>query len=470
MNDKEYFDLVVIGAGLAGLTAAARAHEIGKHALVLECETDPKHQCASRVNGGVFHLAFRSVMTNPLELAAEVISTSGGFVEPRLARAMAENAARSVSWLRSAGVELTPMQPDDGWKDVVAAPHGFHKNTSLEWRDLGADRMMDTLEAYVLEKGGTILRSTRATGLEMSDGHCRGVRMSTPHGTRTVRAGAVLLADGGFHGNNDMLREFVTPYPERLRLRGTTSGKGDGIRFAQAAGARLVAMEQFYGHIISADALTRESLGLFPFLDFLAMAGLIVDDNGERFVDEGRGGHAITNALPRHRNALGWVVFDDEIWNTAGRHFFCPPNPNLVMGGGTLYTAENLETLAAQAGLPSDTLISTVMAHNNALASHSTQQLSIPRSLDKHSASPILKPPFHAAPACAAITHTMGGVSVDDRARVLRLDGSPIAGLFAAGSTCGGLEGGRDAVYQGGLVQATVFGLLAAETACLLHV
>ncbi len=73
--------------------------------------------------------------------------------------------------------------------------------------------------------------------------------------------------------------------------------------------------------------------------------------------------------------------------------------------------------------------------------------------------------PFYAAPACAAITHTMGGVAIDEHARVIDTQDRPIPGLYAAGATCGGLEGGPDAAYLGGLVPAVVFGLLAAEHA-----
>ena len=459
----EPFDLIAVGGGLAGLVAAGRAGELGRRALVIECEAEQKHLCASRVNGGVFHLAFKSVLTDPEVLTRAVIAGSGGFVEPRIARALGANAARAASWLESAGVELVAMQPDEGWKDRVLAPHGFHESTTLEWKGLGGDRMMDRLERHLAQSGGTLRRGATVTELVMEEGRCSGVVVNGDSGSETFRARAVVLADGGFHGNPEMLRKYVTPHPERLKLRGTASGRGDGIRLAQAAGARVVAMEQFYGHLLSADALHNDNLGLFPFLDFLACAGVIVDDRGERFIDEGRGGHAITNALARHGRSLATVVFDEAMWNEAGRHFFCPPNPNLVSGGGTLHRADDIGSLAQLAGLPAAALARTIEAHNAALAAGALDQLHPPRTSAKYKPRRFAQPPFYAAPACAAITHTIGGIAVDDRARVLREDGRPIEGLYAAGSTCGGLEGGPDAAYLGGLVQAAVYGLLAAE-------
>jgi fumarate reductase flavoprotein subunit len=306
------------------------------------------------------------------------------------------------------------------------------------------------------------LRGARVSGLAIRDGTCVGV---TVDDGRTFTASAVVLADGGFHGNEAMLRRFITPNPQSLKLRGPPSAMGDGIRYAEAAGAKLVGMETFYGHLLSADSLTRDNLCPFPFLDFLAEAGTIVDDRGLRFVDEGRGAHAIANALPRHRTGLATAVFDDAMWNGAGREFFCPPNPHLVEAGGTLHRANDIPSLARLAGLPEGALTQTIDAHNRALREGSLGALSPPRNVHKRKLLPFAQAPYYAAPACSAITHTLGGVAVDEHARVLDVHDRPIPGLYAAGATCGGLQGGPDAAYIGGLIQAMVFGLLAAEAA-----
>jgi predicted oxidoreductase len=86
-----------------------------------------------------------------------------------------------------------------------------------------------------------------------------------------------------------------------------------------------------------------------------------------------------------------------------------------------------------------------------------------PRTNPKGNARPIVTPPFYAAPGCVGITHTLGGVRIDAQARVLRKSGEPIPGLFAAGNIVGGLDGGPQPYYAGGLAQALIFGLLAAE-------
>jgi len=461
VTQPQRFDLVAVGGGLAGLTAACRTLELGGRALVLESSADPKHLCASRVNGGVVHLAFRSVTTDPAALAQAVTDATSGFVELRLARALGDNAARCASWLEQAGAQFTRIEPDEGWKDRVLAPTGFHDSTSFVWKDLGADRLLDRLERRIEQAGGVLLRGARATALTMRDGDCVGVTTAE----RSFEAEAVVLADGGFHGNSEMLRRFVTPNPQSLKLRGPPSALGDGIRLAEEAGARLVGMEAFYAHLLSADSLTRDNLCPFPFLDLLAVAGMIVDDRGKRFVDEGRGPHAIANALARHRLGTATVVFDEAMWKGAGREFFCPPNPHLVEAGGTLHRADQVPALARLAGLPEATLVRNAEARNRAIAQGTLSELSPPRTIGRHAALPLLVPPYYAAPVCSAITHTMGGVAVDEHAHVIDLQGKPIVGLYAAGATCGGLEGGPDAAYLGGIVKAVVFGLLAAEDA-----
>ena len=453
------YDLIAVGGGLAGLSAACRALDLGARALVLESSPDPRHLCASRVNGGILHVAFRSVLTPPAELASAVVEGTDGFVDARLASALGENAARAAAWLQEAGAQYTSIEPDEGWKDRVLAPTGFHDSTSFVWRDLGPDRLLDRLEARIHRMGGTLLRDARVTGLLLRDGRCVGVSV----GDRTFEAPAVVLADGGFHANHELLRRFVTPNPEALKLRGPPSANGDAIRLAEQVGAKLVGMEAFYGHLLSADSLVRDNLCPFPFLDLVAAAGLLVDDRGLRFVDEGRGPHAMANALARHRNGLATAVFDHAIWNQAGREFFCPPNPNLVEAGGTLHVASDIPSLARRASLPEAALGAAVDAHNGACASGTLDRLSPTRTTRKHAAVCLHEPPFYAAPVCSAITHTMGGVCVDDHARVLDSRDRPIPGLYAAGASCGGLEGGPDAAYLGGLVKAVVFGMLAAE-------
>jgi succinate dehydrogenase/fumarate reductase flavoprotein subunit len=140
-------DLIAVGVGLAGLTAANRSLELGRLALILEKQTIPRHLCASRTNGGVFHVGFRSVTTDPDELVRVIDKATGNFVDSSVARALANNTLRSIGWLQSLGATFVPMEPTDGWKDYTLAPLGFHNKTVMAWEGLGADRLIDRKSA-----------------------------------------------------------------------------------------------------------------------------------------------------------------------------------------------------------------------------------------------------------------------------------------------------------------------------------
>ena len=181
-----------------------------------------------------------AILTDPDELVRVIDEATASFVERSVARALADNAARSIQWLQSFGTKFVPLEPVDGWKDHVLPPLGFHNKTTMEWEGMGADRLIDRLEQRIKELGGDSIRGARMTGLIMEDGAVRGVNVETRDGPKSYRAKAVVLADGGFEGNKDMLRRFIAPHPENLHMRAPDSGNGDGMRLAEEAGGMLV--------------------------------------------------------------------------------------------------------------------------------------------------------------------------------------------------------------------------------------
>jgi fumarate reductase flavoprotein subunit len=232
---------------------------------------------------------------------------------------------------------------------------------------------------------------------------------------------------------------------------------------AQAIGAAVTGMANFYGHLHSRDAMSNPLLWPRPQADDLAAAGIVVDRTGRRIADEGLGGIWLSNAIARLADPLGTVaIFDHAAWEGApGRNHAQPPNPLLPNSGGTLHRADTIAELAVMAGLPVQALQESVDAFNAAIDGGTLAQLTPPR-LGPAKAWPIRTAPFFALPLCSAITNTMGGIVVNGDAAVLDTEGRPIPGLYAAGSTIGGLNGGPHAGYVGGLINAAV-GLRAAD-------
>jgi fumarate reductase flavoprotein subunit len=331
-------------------------------------------------------------------------------------------------------------------------------------RGLGGDALIWTLGTALQKAGGTLLRGARARSLRMDGTRCVGVEAEREGKPVSVDARAVVLCDGGFQSNHALLREFVCATPEKLKQRNAGAGNGDALQMARAVGAQLVGMELFYGHLLAQEAMHDDALWPYPMVDHLCSAGVIVDTTGRRVVDEGLGGVSLVNQLARLADPLSAiVVYDEAIWNGPGRGHIVPANPCVVEGGAKVFKAQDLRSLAGELGLPAGALEATVSEYNAALAAGQTARLAPPRTTASTKAYPIAQPPFYAFRLCAGITFTMGGIAVDGVGRVLNERNEPIAGLYAAGSCTGGLDGGPNAGYVGGLAKAAATGLRTAD-------
>ncbi len=456
------FDLICVGGGYAGLSAAARAAQLGLKAVVLERGADELYACNSRVAGGVLHVSYNDPAVPPDTIAQAITEITAGYADAALVKAMADNASRAVHWLQSEGAHFERLTTA-GWRNWVLAPVR-PPATHLEWQGLGSDQGLRALEKNLCERGGALHRNTQVIDLIEENNSCVGVHVQRGDSTMEFRGRAVLLADGGFQANADLLKQHISPAPQALKQRNVRTGVGDGLRMARAVGAAVSPLEAFYGHVLSRDAMHNDRLWPYPQLDELAAAGMVVNPLGQRIGDEGMGGVYITNIMARQPDPLALsAVFDEVIWQGAGRAAGIPPNATLIEHGGTLFKAATLAALAAQLGVDAAGLEATVRDYNAALAAGKLAALKPARSATRRKPMPVATAPFYGAPLCAGITYTMGGVRINANAQVLRENGSTIAGLYAAGASTGGLEGGPAAGYVGGLMKALTFGLLAAE-------
>jgi fumarate reductase flavoprotein subunit len=405
----------------------------------------------------------REIMEEPAALTRAIVESSNGFVSETLASTIAVEGRRVVRWLQEEGMRFMKASGAAYHKWVLAPPG--RSRPGLDWEGRAGDVLLRTLGENLAKRGGAIQRGTRAQSLIVENGHCCGIVAIGPNGEERLNTRAVVIADGGFQGNTDLVREYICSQPERIKQRGAGTGRGDGLRMAVDAGAKLMGMDRFYGHLLSRDALTNDQLWPYPYLDTLATAGIIVGPDGARFVDEGRGGVYIANAITKLSDPLSaFIVYDHTIWEGPGRNGLIAPNPHLPGVGGTMIKAESLDALAQAMGVPAETLKQTVQTYNAAHGSDALLSISPPRRATvKYKPFPIAQAPYYAAPLCTGITYTMGGIAINEHAQALREDGSIIAGLYAAGAATGGLEGGPEVEYTGGLVKGGVTGLRAAE-------
>ena len=457
------FDVLVIGGGIAGMVAGNRAAQLGKRVAVLEKSPEPKYICNSRITYGTFHINFTSPTAPEDELTRKIEACTEGYARKDLARAVAKEGRRLMQWLVSEGIELSNLGQ---YHTHVLSPVA-RTGSGLKWENYAGDVALQRLEANLSKRGGQLLRGTRATALELAKDGIE-VEAQQAGAAKTFKAKAVVIADGGFTANADLVREHISRTPERLLQRHGGAATGDGLRMAQAVGAaRSTEMGNFYGHLHSRDAMIAgQRMWPRPQADDVAAASIVIDASGRRVADEGLGGIYLSNAIARLPDPLGTsIIFDRAVWDGPGRNHVQPPNPLVPEAGGTLHQADTLAELAALIGLAPQKLEAVVSEYNRAIETDTLDKLDPPRRASGAKAWPIKTPPFYAMPICSAITNTMGGIVVDGAARVLDLKGAPIPCLFAAGSTVGGLDGGPHSGYVGGLIKS-VIGLIAAETIC----
>jgi fumarate reductase flavoprotein subunit len=456
-------DVVIVGAGIAGMIAAVRVAQGGLRAVVLEKLPEDRYICNSRLTAGVWHCCATDILADPELLYSKIMEATSGAAQADLAKAIAVDGARVVRWMQSVGVRF--IKGPYSYQSFVLSPPSVTPR-GCEWNGRGGDVMLRTLEGELNRLGGGIRRGYKATGLEQTEGRVTGVTGETVTGTHfSVTAASVIIADGGFQTDETLLADYISPQPDRVFQRNAGTGTGDGLRMAQAAGAGVSNLKGFYGHVLSGDVFHIDKLSPYPYLDYIVTAGIIVDKNTERFADEGLGGVAMANAIAASEDPSDKLIIADEyIWTECGSVRLVSPNPHLLNVGATVHKANSIDELARQCGLTPEKLVSLVDQYNSAVKAGITGELTPARSTTRHQAHPIERAPFYAFPVCAGITYTMGGISINGDGQVLAdSTAHPIPGLYAIGCTTGGLEGGSQGGYVGGLVKSSVTGLRAAE-------
>lgn len=462
MADGNY-DVIVVGAGVAGLVAARRSQELGARVLCVTKATDAGPGCNSRLSGGRIHAAYLDPHRPPDELYEAIMAKTAGHARPELARAWAENTGRAIDYLGTQGAVFGRGEPQYLWHQLQPPRHSapLAAFSPDEWHGRGPDVLLSAMRAGFERDGGTYRSATPVVGLAHGAGRVTGVHLD---GGEVVRARSAILCDGGFQANAELVHKYIaTAY----KLRGAVEDTGDCLQLATAIGAKTVNMDAFYGHLVVKDD-GDPWITVHPMPNVLMDAAMVVDGNGRRLGDEALGPYdysiiddRLAPLVARSDTPGGcWLVFDEVAWQEVGTLGSPALNPLVLAEPSPLVTGPTLRSVAERTGIPADTLVATTAAFNR--FSTDGVPLDPPRT---GTPKPIERPPFHALPLIVGIMFAMGGLLVDAHARVLDEAEQPIGGLFAAGGTMGGLQGGPANGYSGGWAEAATFALLAAEQA-----
>lgn len=468
-------DVMVVGCGAAGLSAAVAARQAGARVIVLERSPEAERGGNTRYTGAWMRMASEEqvsddFMEHLIENAGAPIDPSliheasgewrnwpgilraMSFVDPEVVATFAEEAPPTIAWLKGFGLRFARLEvPFMTSVQPRMAPTG------------GGLALIEAMAAEFERLGGEIRYEIAAQSLiQDDDGAVIGLRC-IGRGNRPIelRARSIVLGCGGFEGNAEMMTRYIGPRSVNLGMmsRGCHYNKGEGIRMALDIGAAPCG-EYGNWHASPMDPRSSRagaSVYIYPY-------GILVNRLGLRFTDEAPGPtdetyENVARTINLQPGGIAYAVLDAVTSDL--------PNQNAVLRTehGAIEAA-SLPELAAKLGMPAETFIATIEAYNAACRPGACTPLALDglrtvglNPVKSNWARPITTAPFKAYPIISSMVLTFGGLRVNPRAQVVNMQGDAIPGLYAAGETMG--------LYYGNYTGATsvlkglVFGRLA---------
>jgi tricarballylate dehydrogenase len=495
MTGRDSFDVVVVGAGNAALTAALSAHEHSASVAVLEKAPHELRGGNTRFTGGVFRVAYHGTADMAAIVhdgGASLAGIDAGFyteeqfyndlmtvtedqADPRLSEVLVRESTATLKWMSGLGVpfELAGARwpvgktKTDGANRSTTAPTGSLVRARGEGPALSA-ALFDIVDG----RGIPVLYDTMMLDLVSTEsGRVCGVRVrDAADETREVRARSVILACGGFESSPEMRTRYLGPLWDGCRVRGTRFDTGDGLHVALRQGAR--AYGQWSGcHAtpIDANAPPYGPLEIWDKTNRLSYPyGIMVDRTGVRFVDEGEDFAGFTyakygRAILERPGAVAYQIFDAR----------CEGLLEPRYSTGTPVVANTIEELAGRLGIDEETLCRTVAEFNDAVLDVQFSK-EVLDGKSTHGTAPrksnwaqrLDTPPYTCYPVTCGITFTFGGIQINGSGQVLDSRGRVIRGLYATGEITGGFFYHNYPVGSG-LTRGAVFGKIAGAHAAI---
>lgn len=435
-------DVLVVGGGGAGLTAAIAAQESGANVILIE-KMVMLGGNTNYATAGMNAAGTKLQISQGIEDNAEKFyhdSFKGGKEKnnPELLKTLTEKSAGIVEWLEARGVDLSDLTITGG--QSVKRTH----------RPKGGEKVgpavVEGLASYAEKHGIDIRTSTRAVSLVMGDMGVRGMKVAKDGKEYTIYAKAIIMATGGFGANSKM----IVSYKPELEGFGSTNSPaitGDGIQMVEAIGGGLVDMTEIQTHP------TVQHKGSIMITEAVRGDGaILVNREGKRFVNELETRDVVSNAELAQTGKSAFLLFDQGVREKVGAI-------NSYVKGGLTKEANTIEELGNMIGVDGNVLMETVENYNVMVKAGKDTEFgkgTLARTLEKA--------PYYAIEVSPAVHHTMGGIQINEKAEVLAKTGKIIPGLYAAGEVTGGVHG-ANRLGGNAITDIAVFGKIAGENA-----
>ena len=488
-------DIVIVGAGGAGMTAAITAVDAGSSVIVIESQSMVGGNSV-RATGGMNAAATEAEKSNEFDESAGVEKTLAsaaskyadnetitelaatvqkqwdeyqanptgyfdsvelmeldtmiggkGINDPELVKTLCENSADDITWLSTIGIDLTSVGSFGG-----ASVKRIHRPVNAEGKTIAVGSyMVPILESVLEDKGVEVMLNTTATEILTDDnGAAVGIVAQKNDGSKvTINAKAVVLATGGFGANNEMVAAQNSALAGYITTN-AAGAQGQGITMAEAVGAGTVDMDQIQLHPTvhvaddgSANLITEGLRG---------DGAILVNKEGKRFTDEVGTRDVVSAAENDQTDGVAWLIVDQKMVDASA----------VIQGyitKGFTVTGTTVEELAAAMDVDSAALVETMDTWNANVASETDAEFGRTSFAD-----PLDTAPYYAITVQPGVHHTMGGVTIDSATEVLSTEGTAISGLFAAGEVTGGVHG-ANRLGGNAVCDFVVFGRIAGASA-----
>ena len=483
------YDVVVIGAGNAALSAALSAKDNGaEKVLVLEKASLKEKGGNSRYTNGAYRFAYdgfsdlKKVIPNlknsnsidygkysVADFLRDMNKVTQGKTDKKLSKTLTSKSFETIHWLSKKGLKFTPIKGRQSFK--VNGIMKYWGGLTLEVDGQG-EKLIESMLRITKKNKIDIQYDTAAVDLIYEDNIVKGVEVISKNKPKTILAKSIILACGGFESSSEMRTRYLGPGWEMAKVRGTKHNTGDGLTMALKIGASP------FGNWSGCHAVFHDMNG--PEFSDLKISnkyrkisypwGIVLNADGDRFVDEGEDFRNFTYAkfgkeVIKQPNQIGWQIFDHKV-----RHMLYP---EYDVKSATMVKANSIKELLSKiTSINSQKALKTINEYNEAVKDEikydptikdgkCTEGLKINKT---NWANKIDKPPYYAYGVTCGITFTFGGLRVNEKCQVLNKVMKPIKGLYAAGEMIGGIFYFN---YPGGsgLTSGAVFGKIAGRSA-----
>ncbi|HBF77600.1 MAG TPA: flavocytochrome c [Clostridiaceae bacterium] len=457
-NEKpdQTYDVVVVGAGGAGLTAAIEAKNNGANVVVLEKMSSVGGNTI--ISGGEMAAAGNwiqkkeGIVDSPDKHFEDTMKGGDYKNDPKLVRKLVDNATPAAEWLRDeVGVEF---------EDTLFQFGAHSVKRSLVPKGASGVEIVKKLKAKADSLKIPIKLNMKATELIKEGNKVVGVKATSKSGKEiTFHAkNGVILASGGFGSNVEMRKRFNPEYGEKYKSTNSVGATGDGITMAEKIGADLKDPQYIQAYPMC-DPLS----GRLLYADDTRSVGtLIVNKEGKRFVNELGRRDVVSQAILKQTGSVCYELWDQNIHDLSKIEKNHKAELD-YLAKNKLYAKVNTVKEAADFfQIDAAELQKSLDTYNKYCENGKDEQF----GKTKGSLVPINKPPYYIIKACPGIHHTMGGVKIDDESHVIAKDGSIIKGLYAAGEVTGGVHG-TNRLGSNAIADITVFGRISGKNAAL---